>query len=58
MGSVLKGIRRILERIYTRINLDEVEMLSVLSMIKYEMIQVEKMQSEIEKWGGLAADEP
>ena len=33
-------------------------MLPVLSTIKYEMIQVEKMQGEIEKWVGLAAEEP
>ena len=33
-------------------------MLPILSTIKYEMIQVEKMQMEIEKWMGSAAEEP
>ena len=47
IGSMLKGIHKVLERIYSRINLDDVEMLSILSMVKYEMIQVDKMQSEI-----------
>lgn len=40
VGSMLKGVRKILERIYTRINLEDVEMLPVLSIVKYEMIQV------------------
>ncbi len=58
VGSMLKGVRKILERIYTRINLEDVEMLPVLSIVKYEMIQVEKMQGEIEKWAGCTALEP
>jgi hypothetical protein len=40
VGSVVKGVHKVLERIYSRINVDDKEMLPVLSMIKYEMIQV------------------
>jgi hypothetical protein len=46
-GAVLKGIHKVLERIYSKINIDDIEMLPVLSMVKYEMIQVEKMQGEV-----------
>ena len=44
VASALRGIHRVLERIYSRINVDDVEMLPVLSMVKYEMIQVDKMK--------------
>ena len=46
-GSVLRGVHKVLERIYSRINIEDIDMLPVLSMIKYEMIQVDKMQGEI-----------
>lgn len=34
-GCVLKGVHKVLERIYSMINIEDVEMLPVLSMVKY-----------------------
>lgn len=38
-----------MDGIYTRINLDNEEMLPILSIVKYELIQIEKVYSEVEK---------
>lgn len=47
ISSLLRGVKRVLEKIYTRINLEDTEMLPVLSIVKYELIQLEKVQSEV-----------
>jgi len=44
---IVIGVRKVLEKIYTKINLDDIEMLPVLSVVKYELIQLEKVQGEL-----------
>jgi hypothetical protein len=40
---MLKEVKRVLDSIYSRINLDDCLMLPVLSVVKYELIQIDKM---------------
>ena len=44
--TVLKKLRQILDKIYNKITLNNTDMLPILSMIKYENIQISKIEEE------------
>lgn len=42
--TVLKKLKQILDKIYNKITLNNTDMLPILSMIKYENIQISKVE--------------